>query len=126
MARSGGSGVGRRRRGDGSVVVVRGGGGVRRRVQRWRLGHMIWGQMGFGRATLADVVYHPVNCMLLLGSTRITRTSGASALGVAVVAASFAGDGQPEAGWSDLQIRHLVSAASWGDRVASENGADGG
>ena len=82
--------------------------------------------MGFGRATLADVVYRPVNNMLPLGSTRITRTSGASTLGVAVVATSYAGDGRPEAGWSDLQIRHLVPAASWGNRVAGENRADGG
>ena len=51
---------------------------------------------------------------------------GGSGLGMAVVGTSFAGDGRPEAGWSDLQIRHLVPAASWGDRVAGENRADDG
>jgi hypothetical protein len=64
--------------------------------------------------------------LLSLGSTCNSRTSGAAALGVAVVATSSAGDGRPEAGWSDLQIRHLVPAASWGNRVAGENRADGG
>ena len=44
----------------------------------------------------------------------------------AVVAISSVGGGRPEAGWSDLEIRHLVSAASWGDIVAGENRADGG
>uniref|UniRef100_A0A453A667 Uncharacterized protein n=1 Tax=Aegilops tauschii subsp. strangulata TaxID=200361 RepID=A0A453A667_AEGTS len=83
-------------------------------------------QMGFERATLADVVYRPVNGRLPLESTRITRTSGAPALDVAVVATSFIKDGQPEAGWSDLQIRRLVLAASWGDSVAGENQADDG
>lgn len=78
------------------------GGDVRRGVQRRWLGHPIWVQMACGRAALADVVYRPVNDMLPLGSPRITRTSGAPAFGVAVVAASFAGVGQPEAGCSDL------------------------
>ena len=47
---------------------------------------------GFRRAAQATVVYHPcsVNSMLPLGSTCNTRTSGASALDVAVVAEAIA------------------------------------
>ena len=82
---------------------------------------------GFRRAAQATVVYHPcsVNSMLPLGSTCNTRTSGALALGVAVVTTFFVGAGRPKAGWSNLMIRHLVPAASWGDIVAGENRADG-
>ena len=44
---------------------------------------------------------------------------------LAVVAISSVGGGRPEAGWSDLEIRHLVPAASREDIVAGENRADG-
>ena len=45
---------------------------------------------------------------------------------MAVVVISFVGGGRPEAGWSDLQIRHLVPATSRGSMVAGENRANGG
>ena len=44
----------------------------------------------------------------------------AVALRLVVVAISFVGGGQPESGWSDLEIRHLVPAASREDTVAGE------
>ena len=47
-------------------------------------------------------------------------------LRLAVVAISSVGGGPPNAGWSDLEIRHLVQAASRGDIVAGEKQVDGG
>ena len=44
---------------------------------------------------------------------------------LAVVAISSVGGGWPEAGWSDLEIRHLVLVASPKDIVVGENRADG-
>lgn len=43
----------------------------------------------------------------------------------AVVVISSVGGGRPEAGWLDLENRHLVPAMSWGDIVAGQNRADG-
>ena len=43
---------------------------------------------------------------------------------MAVVVISSVRGGRPEAGWSDLQIRHLVPATNWGNMVAGENRAD--
>lgn len=44
---------------------------------------------------------------------------------VVVVIISFVGGGRPETGWSDLEILHIVPAASREDIVAGENRADG-
>lgn len=44
---------------------------------------------------------------------------------LAVVVISFVRGGWPEAGWSDLEIHHLVPVASWEDIVVGENQAYG-
>ena len=86
------------------------GGGVRRDVQ-WRR-RPIWAQMGFGGpCLLLACLPCSVNGKLLLGSTRNTSTSGAPALGVAVVVGQL------------VVASHIQSQRQVGDDAAGENRA---
>jgi hypothetical protein len=56
-----------------------------------------------------------------LTSRRRLRSDLICPVPLAVVAVSSVGGGRPEAGWSDLEIHHLVPSASREDIVAGEN-----
>ena len=102
-----------------------GGDGGQRRLE---CGSRAVGASGGGGSGHVAVAQPPVRLRIavaLLVLICITRAPGTATLGLAVVVISSVGGGRPEAGWSDLEIRHLVPAASWGDMVAGENRADG-
>jgi hypothetical protein len=90
-------------------------------VKAWSRSRPRWAWTGFACWSDVDA---PSVVVALLGFSCDTRKPGAAAPGMVVVAISSVEGGRPEAGSSDREIHHLVSAASQEDIVAGEKRAN--